>query len=299
MARVKADASAVIERHGGTVNQFVGDEIMALFGIPVARRDDARRAVAAALELHAVVDAYLADARAGVRRAAWRCTPASPPAWSWPGAATPAPATSRSPATRSTRPPACAALAASREVVVSATTWQQVSDAFDAEATAPLAAQGQGPAARRLPHPRRAQGTGRRRDGRWSAATRSCATSAPLAEACAQRRRSRVVDRPRRPRRRQVAPGRRVRRDRRATLGFSCHGAPVLDFGAETGRDAVRSLARSLLGVDGAADEATRRTAIERASRGPADGRRSSSLFLLRPARRRRRRPSCARSPRR
>src|SRR6187399_1810391 len=57
MARVKADASAAIERHGGTVNQFVGDEIMALFGIPVARRDDARRAVAAALDLHAVVDA--------------------------------------------------------------------------------------------------------------------------------------------------------------------------------------------------------------------------------------------------
>ena len=60
MARVKSDASAVIERHGGTVNQFVGDEIMALFGIPVARRDDARRAVSAALDLHAVVDAYLA-----------------------------------------------------------------------------------------------------------------------------------------------------------------------------------------------------------------------------------------------
>ena len=60
MARVKSDASAVIERHGGTVNQFVGDEIMALFGIPVARRDDARHAVAAALELHGVVDAYLA-----------------------------------------------------------------------------------------------------------------------------------------------------------------------------------------------------------------------------------------------
>ena len=60
MARVKSDAGAVIERHGGTVNQFVGDEIMALFGVPVARRDDARRAVAAALELHGVVEAYLA-----------------------------------------------------------------------------------------------------------------------------------------------------------------------------------------------------------------------------------------------
>ena len=46
MARIKREAVAVIERHGGRVNQFVGDEVMALFGIPVARRDDPRRAVA-------------------------------------------------------------------------------------------------------------------------------------------------------------------------------------------------------------------------------------------------------------
>ena len=55
MGRIKEEATAVIERHGGTVNQFVGDEIMALFGVPLARRDDPRRAVAAALELHAAV----------------------------------------------------------------------------------------------------------------------------------------------------------------------------------------------------------------------------------------------------
>ena len=47
------------------------------------------------------------------------------------------------------------------------------------------------------------------------------------------------------------------------TLGFSCHAAAVLDFGAETGRDAVRSLARSLLGVASTAEEAERRAAIE------------------------------------
>ena len=86
-----------------------------------------------------------------------------------------------------------------------------------------------------------------------------------LAEACVQRRRSRVVIVRGDP---GVGKSRLVAEfvaSARA-LGFSCHGAPVLDFGAETGRDAVRSLARSLLGVDGAADEATRRTAIERAS---------------------------------
>lgn len=53
MGRVKRLALEVFERHGGVVNQFIGDEIVALFGIPVARRDDAVRAVRAALELHA------------------------------------------------------------------------------------------------------------------------------------------------------------------------------------------------------------------------------------------------------
>ena len=41
----------------------------------------------------------------------------------------------------------------------------------------------------------------------------------------------------------------------------------MLDFGAETGRDAVRSLARSMVGVAGTADEGARRMAIERASK--------------------------------
>ena len=141
MARVKADASATIERHGGTVNQFVGDEIMALFGIPVARRDDARRAVAAALELHAVVDAYLATLD---------------PAFAYSLAMHTGIATGLVVARKSDARAGDFALtgdavntaarlrsaAAAREVVVSATTWQQVSDAFDADATAPLALKG-------------------------------------------------------------------------------------------------------------------------------------------------------------
>ena len=38
-----------VRRHGGTVNQFLGDGFMALFGAPVAQEDHARRAVLAAL----------------------------------------------------------------------------------------------------------------------------------------------------------------------------------------------------------------------------------------------------------
>lgn len=69
MAELRAAATRVVEQHGGIVNQFVGDEIMALFGVPQAGRDDAARALRAALALHAAADAIATRhaARIGVR----------------------------------------------------------------------------------------------------------------------------------------------------------------------------------------------------------------------------------------
>ena len=50
-------ARTVIERYGGTVEKFIGDAVMALWGAPIAREDDAERAVRAALDLVDAVEA--------------------------------------------------------------------------------------------------------------------------------------------------------------------------------------------------------------------------------------------------
>jgi class 3 adenylate cyclase/tetratricopeptide (TPR) repeat protein len=48
-------ASEVIGRHGGTIEKFIGDAVMAMWGAPTAREDDAERGVRAGLELVDVV----------------------------------------------------------------------------------------------------------------------------------------------------------------------------------------------------------------------------------------------------
>ncbi len=47
--------------HGGTVDKFIGDAIMAVFGIPVQKADDASRAVACALDMLATISAWSRD----------------------------------------------------------------------------------------------------------------------------------------------------------------------------------------------------------------------------------------------
>src|SRR5205823_2007919 len=51
LSRYFDTARRVIERYGGTVEKFIGDAVMAVWGTPVAREDDAERAVRAGLEL--------------------------------------------------------------------------------------------------------------------------------------------------------------------------------------------------------------------------------------------------------
>ena len=51
MGRYFGAMQATLERHGGTVEKFIGDAIVAVFGVPVVHEDDALRAVRAALEM--------------------------------------------------------------------------------------------------------------------------------------------------------------------------------------------------------------------------------------------------------
>jgi predicted ATPase/class 3 adenylate cyclase len=51
LARFFGELSSVIQRHGGVVDKYIGDAIMAVFGVPVLHEDDALRAVRAAVEM--------------------------------------------------------------------------------------------------------------------------------------------------------------------------------------------------------------------------------------------------------
>jgi len=55
MARYFETAKEAIERHGGTVEKFIGDAVMAVFGVPVVHEDDALRAVRAAADLRSAL----------------------------------------------------------------------------------------------------------------------------------------------------------------------------------------------------------------------------------------------------
>src|SRR5438132_792628 len=66
LARYFERMKAIVEYHGGTVEKFIGDAVMAVFGVPVLHEDDALRAVRAAAEMRAAFPELGVQGRIGV-----------------------------------------------------------------------------------------------------------------------------------------------------------------------------------------------------------------------------------------
>ena len=62
LTRYYGIAREVVSAHGGTLEKFIGDAVMAVFGLPQAHGDDAQRAMSAALEIR---DRVQADPKLG------------------------------------------------------------------------------------------------------------------------------------------------------------------------------------------------------------------------------------------
>jgi class 3 adenylate cyclase/tetratricopeptide (TPR) repeat protein len=66
LARYFERMRGIVESHGGTVEKFIGDAVMAVFGVPVAHEDDALRACRAAVEMRDALPEVGVQARIGV-----------------------------------------------------------------------------------------------------------------------------------------------------------------------------------------------------------------------------------------
>ncbi len=66
MGRYHAELRTILERHGGSVEKFIGDAVEAVFGIPQVHEDDALRATRAALEMRDAVEVLGLQVRIGL-----------------------------------------------------------------------------------------------------------------------------------------------------------------------------------------------------------------------------------------
>src|SRR5438128_776555 len=66
LARYFERMKGIVESHGGSVEKFIGDAVMAVFGVPVVHEDDALRACRAAVEMRDALAELRVEGRIGV-----------------------------------------------------------------------------------------------------------------------------------------------------------------------------------------------------------------------------------------
>src|SRR5690349_20763719 len=66
LARYFERMKRIVDSHGGSVEKFIGDAVMAVFGVPTVHEDDALRALRAAAEMRAAFPELGVEARIGI-----------------------------------------------------------------------------------------------------------------------------------------------------------------------------------------------------------------------------------------
>src|SRR5919108_1773232 len=66
LARYFERMKSIVERHGGVVEKFIGDAVMAVFGLPAVHEDDAVRALRASAEMQQALPELGIEGRIGV-----------------------------------------------------------------------------------------------------------------------------------------------------------------------------------------------------------------------------------------
>lgn len=276
MGRVKEAATRIVGSHGGVINQFIGDEVVALFGIPVARRGDPQRAVQAARELHAAVRDISREVEPRIGRAltmhsgintgliVTRRTDSRDGHFALTGDAVNTGAR-------------LLGLAGADEIVIGPDTWREVGAQFSVVVGTPIEVKGKAQpitpyrvtgelVADSLARPAIVGRDEERR--RFEALAADCGGQARGGVA--------VV---------RGDPGIGKTRlvaefcERAQLQGLHCHAAAVLDFSVGRGGDAMRNLMRGLLGIATDADADEGRRALEAAFDGGL-AEREQELFL-------------------
>ena len=139
LARYFTAMARVIEAHGGTVEKYIGDAIVALFGLPVSHEDDALRAVRAALGMRkalAALNAELSADRGITLATRTGVATGEVVTGEQAGGGTLATGDTMNTAARLEQ------AAGAGEVLLAETTWRLVREVVQAEAVAPVVAKG-------------------------------------------------------------------------------------------------------------------------------------------------------------
>jgi class 3 adenylate cyclase/tetratricopeptide (TPR) repeat protein len=265
-------ADRVVQEHGGYIDKHIGDCVMAVFGAPVAHGNDAERAVQAAIEI--------TGAMPELSRRSGREMRVHVGVASGHVVASETGSTGRHEYTVTGESVNLASrltdVAGAGEILISEILYHELSDRFDFEAAGDLTLKGFDEPVRawRVLGLSAVRPEGRPLVGRLAELQQLRA----VLLACHEAARGQTIYV-----RGEAGIGKtrlvEAFQSHAREAGFRCHTALVLDFGAGTGRDAIRTLVRSLLGLDVFSDaEAVRRASAAALAQGLVDTR--NAVFL-------------------